>query len=137
MLSTVLWHPNQGTDLAENLSSIKTVGWESYASAEWVLFACTASCVATKQTRCCHRSEQSKGCCSCRACCLLFPDENAVVFAVGRRIICGFGGCLAGKSNRYSLSSTGDCSFCAKTVGCCLSVLQVTFAGFAISKITV
>lgn len=137
MPSALLWHPNQGTDLAENLFSKKAVGWESCPSAEWVLFACTTICVAAEQAWCCHRSEPGKGCCSCRACYLLFLDEKAVVFAVGRRIVCGFGGCLAGKSHRYPLSSFGDCPFHAKTVGCCLSVLQVTFAGIAISKIAV
>lgn len=55
----------------------------------------------------------------------------------GKRIIRGFEGCLAGKSHRYPLSSLGDCPFHAKTVGCCLWVLQVAFAGVAISKIAV
>lgn len=78
-----------------------------------------------------------QGCCSCRACYLFFSDEKAVVFAVGRRIVRGFGGHLAGKLHRYPFSSLGDCPFHAKTVGCCLSVLQVTFTGISISKIAV
>lgn len=55
----------------------------------------------------------------------------------GKRIILGSGGRLAGKSHGCPLPSVGDCAFHAKIVGYCLSILQVTFAAIATSKIAV
>lgn len=55
----------------------------------------------------------------------------------GKRIIHGFGVCLAAKSHGCPLPSLGDWPFHVKRVDCRLSVLEVTFAATATSKIAV